>query len=447
MRATTNGGGPQSPAEGRTHHKPKPPLQVDVPDAAVSLEEPLHILLPGGRVQPPDEDAAAAHGCGRGGARCGTHGRPACQRPRPGPPPPPGPLTHGPAALPAAVPRRRPARPRPRSGPIGRSHVGPALACANGNPRLSPQPRPQHADAPPPPPLQQGEEKRTPSRRHKMAAPAAPNSDVYGPHPAEGTRAGRKSGCRSEAARLRSRKLPAPPTLLLPAPPADAPRGSPHAPPGSVTNLGCGPWCGAVGAGLAGEWLPPPWATAGCRLPRRCEMEADPRTAHPPHVTLARRGHWRRRQPRPFPHGIWVRAGEGGWRVAAVRRCCSGARSRSQPSRRASGPGPQPGPACGGVLGAGALRYLFPLITRPFPRPSPVRGGRTAAGELAFACQPARPALGNRRRCAKSACCGKKTERGVNAGPEPGKHGVFLHLEAILRRERKHKQTWIFRVA
>lgn len=49
--------------KGRTHHESEAPLQVDVADAAVALEKPLHILLPGGRVQPPDEDAAAAHGC------------------------------------------------------------------------------------------------------------------------------------------------------------------------------------------------------------------------------------------------------------------------------------------------------------------------------------------------------------------------------------------------
>lgn len=46
-------------------HKAEAPLEVDVPDAAVALEEPLHVLLPGGGVQPPDEHAAAAHGCGR----------------------------------------------------------------------------------------------------------------------------------------------------------------------------------------------------------------------------------------------------------------------------------------------------------------------------------------------------------------------------------------------
>lgn len=46
-------------------HEPEAPLQVDIPDAAVPLEEPLHVLLPGGGVQPPDEDAAAAHGWGR----------------------------------------------------------------------------------------------------------------------------------------------------------------------------------------------------------------------------------------------------------------------------------------------------------------------------------------------------------------------------------------------
>lgn len=93
-----------------THHKPKPPLQIDVPDAAVSLEEPLHILLPGGRVQPPDEDAAAAHGCGRG-ARCGRHGaRPVRQRRRRRRPRPCPVTQHTPpraAALPAAV-RSRP---------------------------------------------------------------------------------------------------------------------------------------------------------------------------------------------------------------------------------------------------------------------------------------------------------------------------------------------------
>lgn len=45
-----------------TDHKAKALLEVDVSDAAVPLEEPLHILLPGGGAQPADEDATPAHG-------------------------------------------------------------------------------------------------------------------------------------------------------------------------------------------------------------------------------------------------------------------------------------------------------------------------------------------------------------------------------------------------
>lgn len=45
------------------YHKSKAPFQIDVSDAAISLEKSLHILLPGSRVQPPNEYAAATHVC------------------------------------------------------------------------------------------------------------------------------------------------------------------------------------------------------------------------------------------------------------------------------------------------------------------------------------------------------------------------------------------------
>lgn len=92
-RATRAASGGKEPGTRRTHHEPEAPLQVDIPDAAVPLEEPLHVLLPGGGVQPPDEDAAAAHGWGRE-ARCGRRRQPRL-RPRPV-------TQHGPA------PRNRP---------------------------------------------------------------------------------------------------------------------------------------------------------------------------------------------------------------------------------------------------------------------------------------------------------------------------------------------------
>lgn len=66
---------PRPPPARRTHHEAEAPLEVDVADAAVPFEEALHVLLPGGGVQPPDEDAAAAHGWGRG-ATCGGPGGP-----------------------------------------------------------------------------------------------------------------------------------------------------------------------------------------------------------------------------------------------------------------------------------------------------------------------------------------------------------------------------------
>ena len=44
-----------------THHEAEAPLQVDVSDAAVSLEEPLHVLLPGRGGQAADEDTTSAH--------------------------------------------------------------------------------------------------------------------------------------------------------------------------------------------------------------------------------------------------------------------------------------------------------------------------------------------------------------------------------------------------
>lgn len=44
-----------------THNKAKAFLQVDISDASVSFEEPLHILLPGRGAQAADEDATPAH--------------------------------------------------------------------------------------------------------------------------------------------------------------------------------------------------------------------------------------------------------------------------------------------------------------------------------------------------------------------------------------------------
>lgn len=44
-----------------THHEAEASLQVDVPDATVAFEEPLHVLLPGRGAQAADEDPTAAH--------------------------------------------------------------------------------------------------------------------------------------------------------------------------------------------------------------------------------------------------------------------------------------------------------------------------------------------------------------------------------------------------
>lgn len=44
-----------------THHEAKTFLEVDVSDAAVSFEEPLHILLSGRWTQTADENTTAAH--------------------------------------------------------------------------------------------------------------------------------------------------------------------------------------------------------------------------------------------------------------------------------------------------------------------------------------------------------------------------------------------------
>lgn len=53
-----------------THNKAEAFLQVNIPDASVSFEEPLDIFLPGGGAQAADEDATPAHvndvSCGRG---------------------------------------------------------------------------------------------------------------------------------------------------------------------------------------------------------------------------------------------------------------------------------------------------------------------------------------------------------------------------------------------
>lgn len=45
----------------QTHHKAKPILQVDFPDASVSLEEFLHVPLPGVWAQVADEDTTTTH--------------------------------------------------------------------------------------------------------------------------------------------------------------------------------------------------------------------------------------------------------------------------------------------------------------------------------------------------------------------------------------------------
>lgn len=44
-----------------THHKAESSLQVDISDAAVSFEKPLHILLSGRGAQPADENTTSAH--------------------------------------------------------------------------------------------------------------------------------------------------------------------------------------------------------------------------------------------------------------------------------------------------------------------------------------------------------------------------------------------------
>lgn len=44
-----------------THHKSKAFLQVNISDASVSLEEPLHILLSGRRAETADEYPTATH--------------------------------------------------------------------------------------------------------------------------------------------------------------------------------------------------------------------------------------------------------------------------------------------------------------------------------------------------------------------------------------------------
>lgn len=44
-----------------THNKAEAFFQVDISDASVSLEEPLHILLPGRGAQAADKDATPAH--------------------------------------------------------------------------------------------------------------------------------------------------------------------------------------------------------------------------------------------------------------------------------------------------------------------------------------------------------------------------------------------------
>lgn len=44
-----------------THHEAKASLEVDVSDAAVSFEEPLHVLLSGRRAQATDENTTSTH--------------------------------------------------------------------------------------------------------------------------------------------------------------------------------------------------------------------------------------------------------------------------------------------------------------------------------------------------------------------------------------------------
>lgn len=45
-----------------TYHKPKTPFQVNIPDASISFEKSLHVLLAGCWIQPSDEHAATTHG-------------------------------------------------------------------------------------------------------------------------------------------------------------------------------------------------------------------------------------------------------------------------------------------------------------------------------------------------------------------------------------------------
>lgn len=44
-----------------SHHKAEALLEVDVSDAAVPFEEPLHVLLPSRRAQSADENTTPAH--------------------------------------------------------------------------------------------------------------------------------------------------------------------------------------------------------------------------------------------------------------------------------------------------------------------------------------------------------------------------------------------------
>lgn len=56
-----------------THHKPEASLEVDVSDATVAFEEPLHVLLPGRGAESADENTTPAH-LEAVGSSSSTHG-------------------------------------------------------------------------------------------------------------------------------------------------------------------------------------------------------------------------------------------------------------------------------------------------------------------------------------------------------------------------------------
>lgn len=44
-----------------TYHEPKAPLEVDISDAAVAFEEPLHVLLSSRGAESADENTTPTH--------------------------------------------------------------------------------------------------------------------------------------------------------------------------------------------------------------------------------------------------------------------------------------------------------------------------------------------------------------------------------------------------